>query len=153
MGRHLEQIVVLMEEHGIPAIGKVPESAEPVFIPSACWRNIAPGILSTTRFTGMVLAGKEKLAVYDIGDGSMEWQVRAEGSLFYTKYGSYETKANGMILVCQDGKRNKTAKKASFVKRCGAGGGFFQMFVWSEINQPAGPVRPSSCGHSMSTCI
>ena len=103
-------MAVLMEEHGIPAVGKVPESAEPVFIPSACWLRIAPGILSTTRFVGMLLAGKEKLAVYDIGDGSMEWQVRAEGSLFYTKYSNYETKATGMILMCQDGKRNKTAR-------------------------------------------
>lgn len=103
-------MAALMEEHGIPAVGKVPESVEPVFIPSACWRSIAPGILSTTRFTGMLLAGKEKLAVYNIGDGSMEWQVRAEGSLFYTRYGSYETKATGMILICEDGKRNKTAK-------------------------------------------
>lgn len=62
-------MAVLMEEHGILAVAEVPESRQPVFIPSACWRNIAPGILSTTRFTGMVLAGKEKLAVYDIGDG------------------------------------------------------------------------------------
>ena len=85
-------------------------SPEPVFIPSACWRNIAPGILSTTRFTGMLLAGKEKLAVYDIGDGSMEWQVRAEGSLFYTKYGSYETKATGMILICENDKSNKATR-------------------------------------------
>ena len=106
----VSRMAVLMEEHGILAVAEVPESRQPVFIPSACWRNIAPGILSTTRFTGMVLAGKEKLAVYDIGDGSMEWQVRAEGSLFYTRYGSYETKATGMILICEDGKRNKTAK-------------------------------------------
>ena len=107
----VSRMAVLMEEHGILAVAEVPESRQPVFIPSACWRNIAPGILSTTRFTGMVLAGKEKLAVYDIGDGSMEWQVRAEGSLFYTKYGSYETKATGMILICEDGKRNTTVKK------------------------------------------
>lgn len=106
----VSRMAALMEEHGIPAVAEVPKSPEPVFIPSACWRNIAPGILSTTRFTGMLLAGKEKLAVYDIGDGSMEWQVRAEGSLFYTRYGSYETKATGMILICEDGKRNKTAK-------------------------------------------
>lgn len=106
----VSRMAALIEEHGIPAVAEVPKSPEPVFIPSACWRSIAPGILSTTRFIGMVLAGKEKLAVYDIEDGSMEWQVRAEGSLFYTKYGSYETKATGMILVCQDGKRNKTAR-------------------------------------------
>lgn len=106
----VSRMAALMEEHGIPAVAEVPKSLGPVFIPSACWRSISPGILSTTRFTGMLLAGKEKLAVYDIGDGSMEWQVRAEGSLFYTKYGNYETKATGMILICEDGKRNKTAK-------------------------------------------
>lgn len=106
----VSRMAMLMEEHGILAVAEVSESPEPVFIPSACWRNIAPGILSTTRFTGILLGGKERLAVYDIGDGSMEWQVRAEGLLFYTKYGSYETKATGMILICQDGKRIKTAR-------------------------------------------
>ena len=106
----VSRIAALMEEHGIPAVAEVQKTPAPVFIPSACWRNIAPGILSTTRFTGMVLAGQERLAVYDIGDGNMEWQVRAEGSLFYTKYGSYETKATGMILICEDGKGNKAAK-------------------------------------------
>ena len=40
----------------------------------------------------------------------MEWQVRAEGSLFYTRYGSYETKATGMLLVCQEGVRLKAAR-------------------------------------------
>ena len=103
-------MAALMEEHGISAVAEVPKSSTPVFIPSACWRNIAPGVLSTTRFVGMLLAEQERLAVYDIGDGSMEWQVRAEGSLFYTKYGSYETKATGMILICEDGKGNKAAK-------------------------------------------
>lgn len=106
----VSRMAVLMEEHGIPAAAELPKSPEPVFIPSACWRNIALGILSTTRFAGMLLADEERLAVYDIGDGSMEWQVRAEGSLFYTKYGSYETKATGMILICEDGKRNKVAR-------------------------------------------
>ena len=94
----VSRMAALMEEHGIPAVGEVPQSPGPVFIPSVCWRSIAPGILSTTRFIGMVLAGKEKLTVYDIGDGSMEWQVRAEGSLFYTKYGNYETKA---VQLCR----------------------------------------------------
>ena len=40
----------------------------------------------------------------------MEWQMRAESSLFYTRYGSYETKADGMILVCDDGKREQLAE-------------------------------------------
>lgn len=148
----VSRMAALMEEHGIPAVAEVPKSPEPVFIPSACWRSIAPGILSTTRFTGMLLAGKEKLAVYDIGDGSMEWQVRAEGSLFYTKYGSYETKATGMILLCQDGKGNQTAKN------------IIRQTMWSrrrllsdvclERNKPTcGHDHPSNCGHSMNTSI
>jgi len=106
----VSRMAVLMEKNGIPAVAEVPKSSEPVFIPSACWRKTAPGILSTTRFVGMLVAGKQRLAVYDIGDGTMEWQVRAEGSLFYTKYGSYETKATGMILICQDSSRNKAAR-------------------------------------------
>ena len=106
----VSRMAALMEEHGIPAVAEIPKSPNPVFIPSACWRNIASGILSTTRFTGMVLAGQERLAVYDIGDGQMDWQVRAEGSLFYTKYGRYETKATGMVLVCDADKRNEIAK-------------------------------------------
>ena len=40
----------------------------------------------------------------------MERQVRAEGSLFYTRYGSYETKATGMLLVCREGARVKAAR-------------------------------------------
>lgn len=62
----VSRMAALMEEHGIPAVAEVPDSPEPVFIPSACWRNIAPGILSTTRFAGVLVAGKERLAVYDI---------------------------------------------------------------------------------------
>ena len=59
----------------------------------------------------MLLAYGKKYAVYDIGDGSMEWQVRAESSLFYRKYGSYETRADGMILICDDGKRDEIAER------------------------------------------
>lgn len=36
--------------------------------------------------------------------------MRPEGSLFYTRYGSYETKATGMLLVCQKDERLKAAK-------------------------------------------
>ena len=103
-------MAALMEEHGVTVAAKPLKEDKACFIPSACWRNIAPGILSTTRFVGMLLGKGEQLAVYDIGDGHIEWQVRAEGSLFYTKYGSYETKATGMILVCQTDKRDEIAK-------------------------------------------
>lgn len=40
----------------------------------------------------------------------MEWQARAEGSLFYTRYGSYETKATGMLLLCQPGRKAAIAE-------------------------------------------
>lgn len=106
----VSRMAALMEKNGVPAVGSIPASPEPCFIPSACWRNIAPGILSTTRFTGILIAGETRLAVYNIGDGTMEWQVRAEGSLFYTKYGSYETKATGMLLIGCKEARIKAAR-------------------------------------------
>lgn len=105
----VSRMAALMERNGVPCFGEHLDRDKPYFIPSACWRNVAPGILSTTRFVGMLVDKTARLAIYDIGDGHMEWQIRAEGSLFYTKYGSYETKATGMILVCQTDKRNEIA--------------------------------------------
>ena len=106
----ISRVAMLMEENGVPCRENRAEMDRPYFIPSACWRRIAPGILSTTRFAGMLLMGKKRLAVYDIGDGHMEWQIRAEGSLFYTRYGSYETCATGMIFICDSKGRNDIAK-------------------------------------------
>lgn len=106
----VSRMAALMERNGIPCLGERLDRDEPYFIPSACWRSTAPGILSTTRFTGMLMAGEHRLAVYNIGDGAMEWQSRAEGSLFYSKYGSYETKATGMLLVCHESARIKAAR-------------------------------------------
>ncbi len=106
----VSRIAAFMDKNGLNVINHLPESKMPCFIPSACWRSIAPGILSTTRFVGMLIANGKKYAVYDIGDGSMEWQMRAESSLFYTKYGSYETKADGMIMLCNNGMREKIAE-------------------------------------------
>ncbi len=106
----VSRIASMMERIGVRVTNRLPDNDNPHFIPSACWRNIAPGILSTTRFVGMLLAYDKKYAVYDIGDGSLEWQVRAESSLFYTKYGDYESKADGMIMICDSGKRNSIAE-------------------------------------------
>ena len=106
----VSRMAAWMERNGIPSFGDLQERNGPYFIPSACWRKIAPGILSTTRFAGMLIAGTHRLAVYDIGDGAMEWQARAEGSLFYTRYGRYETKATGMLLVCRKEARLKAAQ-------------------------------------------
>lgn len=106
----VSRMAALMERHNIPVCADRQECDTPYFIPSACWRKVAPGILSTTRFVGMLLADGHRLAVYNIGDGAVEWQVRAEGSLFYTRYGSYETKATGMLLVCREDAREQAAK-------------------------------------------
>ncbi len=105
----VSRVAALMESNGIPCVGELQDSTAPYFIPSARWREIAPGILSTTRFAGMLLADKHRLAVYGIGDGRMEWQIKAEGSLFYTRYGSYATKATGMLLVCREAVRDQVA--------------------------------------------
>lgn len=107
----ISRMAMWLESIHIPSHGeRHDESGTPYFIPSACWRKIAPGILSTTRFAGMLMNGQQRLAIYDIGDGRMEWQVRAEGSLFYVRYGSYQTKATGMVLVCEPDKRNEIAR-------------------------------------------
>lgn len=106
----VSRMAALMEKNGIPAVAKLPDNHEPCFIPSACWQNIAPGILSTTRFAGMLVAEEHRLTVYNIGDGAMEWQVRAEGSLFYTRYGNYAAKATGMLLICRKDARIKAAR-------------------------------------------
>ena len=81
------------------------------FIPSACWRKIRPGILSTTRFAGILLIEDHRLAVYDISDGALDWQMRAERSLFYHNHGDYKTRATGMLLICDDDKRVEVAHK------------------------------------------
>lgn len=107
----VSRVCMWMEKCGVPISAERSESEEPCFIPSACWRRIAKGILSTTRFAGMLVAHDKRYAVYDIGDGTMEWQLRAESSLFYYKYGSFETRADGMILICEDGKRNEIAQQ------------------------------------------
>lgn len=85
----ISRMALRMEEADIPCCGALQTWDTPYFIPSTCWRRIAPGLLSTTRFVGMLIWADIRLAVYDIGDGAMEWQARAEGSLFYTRYGSY----------------------------------------------------------------
>ena len=35
-----------------------------------------------------------------IDDENMEWQLYAEGSLFFRTYGAYETMADGMLMIC-----------------------------------------------------
>ena len=108
---HVSRVCMWMEKNGVPISGELLDTEDPYFIPSARWRGIAKGILSTTRFAGVLLAYDKRYAVYDIGDGTMDWQLRAESSLFYYKYGSFETKADGMILICDDGNRDEIARQ------------------------------------------
>ena len=106
----VSRMAMLLAEIDVPSFGELCDFSWLHFIPSACWRNIAPGILSTTRFLGMlIIFGGRRYAVYDIGDGHMEWQSRAEDSLFNTKHGGYETRADGMLFVCSDEKRIEIA--------------------------------------------
>lgn len=107
----VSRVAMWLGKCGVPTFSEQQDTEEPYFIPSACWRKIALGILSTTRFAGMLMAYDKRYAVYDIGDGNMEWQVRAESSLFYYRYGSFETKAHGMILICEDCRRDDVAKQ------------------------------------------
>ena len=107
----VSKVAMWMERIGIPISAELLDTEEPYFVPSACWRNIAKGILSATRFAGVLLAYDKRYAVYDIGDGTMEWQLRAECSLFSYKYGSFETRVHGMIFICDDGKRSEIAKQ------------------------------------------
>lgn len=107
----VSRMAALMERNGVPVVEEPIDTDQPYFIPSACWRKIVPGILSTTRFAGMLIMEEDRIAVYDIGDGRMEWQGRAEGSLFHPRYGTYEVQATGMLLICQDGVRNSVAEQ------------------------------------------
>lgn len=108
----VSRMAMLLAEIDVPSFGEIRNIGWFYFIPSACWRDIASGILSTTRFLGMLMMpGGLHYAVYDIGDGEMEWQLRAEGSLFYSKHGNYETRATGMLFVCSDDKRIEIAQQ------------------------------------------
>jgi len=44
-----------------------------------------------------------KIVVYDVGDGVYEWQGYAEHSHFFRSHGKYETKADAMLIVCDNG--------------------------------------------------
>lgn len=108
----ISRIAALFSRIGIESVSSPDITKNECFVPSACWRKIRTGILSTVKFTGILFLREERLVVYDIGDGSVEWQLRAERSLFYNDYfDKIETHATGMLLVCDNDKRIKTAIK------------------------------------------
>ena len=60
----VSRMAALMERNGVPVVGEPIDTDQPHFIPSACWRKIVPGILSTTRFAGMLITEEERIAVH-----------------------------------------------------------------------------------------
>lgn len=107
----ISRVAMYLGEVGIRSYSSPEESNVARFAPSTCWRKIRQGILSTTRFAGILFVGNHRLAVYDIGDGTMEWQLRAERSLFHRTYSEYKTHATGMLFICDDGKREIVAER------------------------------------------
>lgn len=114
-GRHrvaeISHMAALLGWHGIPTISSIPENGENGFIPSTIWRNLRSGLISTTRFLGILIYNDLRLAVYHIGDGNYEWQIRAECSLHFWHYRSKETELTGILLVCNDGCSVAVGKK------------------------------------------
>jgi hypothetical protein len=107
----VSRTAMFLREAGVDIVASPEMTEYYCFIPSACWRKIRPGILSTTRFTGIFYIGEHRLATYDIRDAKMEWQLRAEKSLFYQKTADYSTAATGLLLICDDDKRIEVAQK------------------------------------------
>ena len=106
----LSRTAMLLKGAGIESCASQQFSGHECFIPSPCWRKIRTGILSTTRFAGILFIADHRLAVYDIGSSDTSWQLRAERSLFYQDYGERETRATGMLFICGDNKRIEVAQ-------------------------------------------
>jgi hypothetical protein len=108
----ISRIGMLLGKIGIESVSSPLDTKYECFIPSACWRKLRTNILSTTRFAGILYVGSHRLAVYDIGDGKMDWQIRAEKSLFFSIWHEdFDTHATGMLLICNDDKRIEIAKR------------------------------------------
>lgn len=106
----ISRMAALMREHRFESVSGFDDSETDCFIPSTCWRQIRNGILSTTRFLGILLIGDHRLAVYDIENGKIDWQLRAERSLFHNKYREHDTAATGMLWMCDEDNRIEVAK-------------------------------------------
>lgn len=102
----VSRVAAWLSEHEIPSREDCSIPYPRYFVPSARWRNINTGILSTARFAGVLVTDCHRLAVYDIGDGRMEWQLRAEGSLFQGQH-----MATGMIFICHPDKYFEIAQQ------------------------------------------
>jgi len=107
----VSRTAMFFKEAGIDSFAEMNNTDKAYFIPSARWRKIRKGILDTTRFTGILFLGEHRLAVYDIKNGCMDWQLRAEKSLFYKEHDDCETRATGILFICDDDKRIKIAQE------------------------------------------
>ena len=99
----VSHMAALLGWNGIPTYASIPPGGQNGFIPSAIWRTLRHGLISTTRFLGVLIYSELQLAVYHIGNGDYDWQLRAECSLHYLGYGSPGTVLSGILLVCDDG--------------------------------------------------
>jgi len=107
----VSHMAALLGWYGIPTAAVYPSEGQNCFIPSAIWRTVRSGLISTTRFLGILFYRGMRLAVYNIGDGNYEWQSWAECSLHFHHYGTRETRATGILLVCDDGLGIELGKK------------------------------------------
>jgi hypothetical protein len=108
----ISRIAMLLSKAGIDSVSSPLNTKYECFIPSACWRQLRTNILSTTRFVGILYVGSHRLAVYDIGDGKTDWQIRAEKSLFYSIWHEdFDTHATGMLFICDEDRRTEIVKR------------------------------------------
>lgn len=99
----VSHMAALLGWHKIPTVTSIPPDGQNGFIPSAIWRTLRNGIISTTHFLGVLFYNDLRLAVYHIGNGDYDWQLRPECSLHFSHYDEYGLRLTGILLVCNDG--------------------------------------------------
>lgn len=143
----VSRMAMWMEEHGFPPLGELPNGPGIFFIPSACWRKIAPGILSTTRFVGMLVG-----CWWDAGKS---WQSMTLGTdIWNGRYGrrghyfirSMEAMRQGPQGCSWSAKRTSGMRwrRTSSGRPCGAGSSFCLSGAQNGIGLPDGLDPPLS---------
>ena len=103
-------VAAILMMNNIPSIDRLPIRDENAFVPSNIWRKYRTCIISTSRFLGVLQYNNKRIVVYDVGNGVFAWQGYAEYSHFFRTYGEHETKADAMLIVCNDGMGLKVAE-------------------------------------------
>ena len=138
----VSRMAALMERSGIPCFGERRDGDEPYFIPSACWRNIAHGILSTTRFTGMLMAGM----------GRWSGRCGRKARCFTHGTAAMQQRPRGCSLSV--GRMPGSPQPGTSSGRpCGTVGSCFGTAVWNATGPCGGLGRPLSFGLPMSAFI